>query len=75
MSKSLDFCRARASNPSLSFYADRYWNEAIEYTETEAIFDEFLHGARNFYLEGRVNGDTEISFDVSISLGANHERS
>ena len=71
MSKSLDFCRARASNPSLSFYADRDWNKAIEDMETEAIFDEFLHGARNFHLEGRVDGDIEISFDVSISFDSN----
>lgn len=49
MSKSFDFCKATAQNAYRSSYADRSWDNAIEVYETEAIFDKYLHGARNFF--------------------------
>lgn len=71
MSKSLDFCKATAQNAYRSSYADRSWDNAVEYYETEAIFDEYLRGARNLFFEGKVDGETEICFDVSISFDGN----
>lgn len=68
MSKSLEFCKVVAANKSRSSYSDRDWDRAVEEVETEAIFDEFLHGARNFRLEGKTDGENEISFNVSISF-------
>lgn len=54
MSKSFDFCKATAQNAYRSSYADRSWDNAIEVYETEAIFDKYLHGARNFFLRERL---------------------
>lgn len=65
------FCKAVAKDASRSSYANRGWDNAIEDLETVAIFDEFLHGIRDFFLEGKVDGETEICFDVSISFDAN----
>lgn len=71
MSRSFDFCKTVAQDASRSSYADRSWNNAGEDYETEAIFDEFLHGSRNFFFEGKVDGETEVCFDVSISFDSN----
>lgn len=71
MSKSFDFCKAIVQNPYRSSYADRSWNNVVENSETEAIFDEYLHGVRNFFVEGKVDDETEIYFDVSISFDCN----
>ena len=71
MSKSFDFCKATAQNAYRSSYADRSWDNAVEVYETEAIFDKYLHGARNFFFEGKVDDETEICFDVSISFDGN----
>lgn len=71
MSKSFDFCKAVAQDASRSSYADRSWDNAIEYYETEAIFDEYLHGTRNFSFEGKVDDEVEICFDVSFSFDGN----
>ena len=71
MSKSFDFCKATAQNAYRSSYADRSWDNAVEVYETEAIFDKYLHGARNVFFEGKVDDETEICFDVSISFDGN----
>lgn len=71
MSKSFDFCKTTAQNTYRSSYAGRSWDNAVEVYETEAIFDKYLHGARNFFLEGKVDDETEICFDVSISFDDN----
>lgn len=71
MSKSFAFCKAAAQNTDRSSYADRSWDNATEVYETEAIFDEYLHGARHFSLKGKVDGETEICFNVSISFDDN----
>ncbi len=71
MSKSFDFCKAVAQDASRSNFADRNWDNAAEDYETEAIFDEFLHGARNFYLEGKIDDEVEICFDIGISFDGN----
>lgn len=71
MSKSFDFCKTVAQDPLRSTYTDRSWDNAVEYNKTEAIFDEFLHGARNFLFNGKVDDETEICFDVGISFDGN----
>lgn len=71
MSKSFDFCKVIVQNPYRSSYADRSWNNVVENSETEVIFDEYLHGVRNFFVEGKVDDETEIYFDVSISFDCN----
>lgn len=71
MSKSFDFCKSVAQDASRSSYIDRSWDTAMEDLETEAVFDEFLHGARIFYFEGKVDGETEANFNVEISFDAN----
>lgn len=70
MSKSLEFCQTIALNPSRSSYSDRNWKQAVEYPETEAIFDKYLHGIRNFMLEGK-DDETEISIDVDFVFDNN----
>lgn len=65
MSKSFDFCQAAILR---SGYADRSWENAREEYETEAVFDEYLYGARNFSFEGTVDGVVDVCFDVSISF-------
>lgn len=71
MSKSFDFCKATAQNTYCSSYADRSWDNAVEDYETETIFDKYLHGARSFFFEGKVDDETEICFNVSISFDCN----
>lgn len=66
MSKSLDFCKKVASDTSRSSYVDRDWNKAVEDIETESIFDELLHGFRNFYIDGTDNEENKIHIDVEI---------
>lgn len=71
MSKSLDFCKATAQNAYRSSYADRSWDNAAEDYETEAIFDEFIRGARSFYITGKLDDGTDIRIDISISFDSN----
>lgn len=71
MSKSFDFCKVIAQDSSRSSYADRSWDNVIEDYETETIFDEYLHGARDFSIEGKVDDEIEICFDVSVSFDGN----
>lgn len=68
MSKSFEFCKTTAQDSQRSTYANRSWDNAVEDYETEAIFDEFLHGSRNFYVERMVGGDRKICYDISISF-------
>ena len=68
MSKSLEFCQTTARDPSRSTFADRNWENAREITETEAIFDQLLGGARNLTL--RKDGGEKIgeSFNINIEF-------
>lgn len=68
MGSSFDFCKAQVSR---SGYANRSWDNACENYETEAVFDEYLHGARNFMFEGMVDDVVDICFNVSISFNSN----
>lgn len=60
MSRSLDFCKAVGTSP-LQSHAERVWGNAFELPNTEAVFDEYLHGTRNFYDERGL--DVSITFD------------
>ena len=68
MSKSFDFSKAAVSR---SGYANRSWDNACEKYETMAIFDEYLHGARNFSLGWTVDNVDDICFDFSINFDSN----
>lgn len=70
MSGSFDFCKTVARDASRSSYADRSWSNAVEDYETEAIFDEFLHGIRNFSLDGKADDGTDVCLDVGISFNS-----
>lgn len=71
MSKSLDFCKAVAQDVSRSRYTDRDWNNAIEFPETEELFDKYLHGGRNFSIDGEAEDGADIHFDASLSFNSN----
>lgn len=68
MSKSLDFCITRASNASCSSYSDRDWGKAVENTETETIFDEYLNGKRKFRINGVDDSGNAAYVDVEIQF-------
>lgn len=66
MSYSLEFCKARASNPDTSSYADRDWEQAVEIPVTEQVFDKILQGHREYRITGRDERGDEIDFYVKI---------
>ena len=68
MSKSFDFCKTVAQDTSRSNYADRSWDNAVEDCETEAIFDEFIRGARSFILTGKLDDGMDIRIHIDISF-------
>lgn len=70
MSKSLEFCKNIATDPARSSYSDRDWRKAIEFYDTEAIFDKYLHGNRSFTLKGESDG-IKISIDVDFLFDNN----
>lgn len=68
MSKSFDFCKAAVQDASRSNYTDRSWDNAGEDYETEAIFDEFIRGARSFYITGKLDDGTDVKINIGISF-------
>ena len=68
MSNSLDFCKARASNPSVSSYADRNWNNAAENMETENFFDNILQGNRKLRVDGIDHNGNKVYLNVELSF-------
>lgn len=66
MSKSLDFCKARAANPSLSPYNDRPWDKAVEFPETERFFDLALHSQRKFRMVGVDEHGNKFSLNIEL---------
>lgn len=73
MSESFEFCKTVAQDVSRSSYADRSWDNAMECFETEAIFDNSLHGTRRYILKGMIDDETEISFNVDLSFSADSD--
>lgn len=66
MSKSLDYCKTIASNPLRSSYADRNWGGAVEYTETEAIFDRQIKGNRQLEMSGTDSDGNKVRLGVEL---------
>jgi len=67
MSKSLDFCKNRASNPEISGYADRDWNNAVEQNITDCL-DFIIKGARSYKLTGHLDDGTEVFYNVNLEI-------
>lgn len=71
LSKSFDFCKSVAQDALRSSYTDRSWDNAFEYAETEAIFDELLQGNRKLQVCGTTDEENKYCFNISISFDAN----
>lgn len=71
MSKSFDFCKAIAQDASRSSYTDRNWDNAIEYNNTEAIFDKYLNKVRSFSINGKLESGINFNFNVNLSFDNN----
>lgn len=64
MSRSLDFCKARAANPNFSTFYDRDWESAVEIECTEAWFDKCcLHGHHDYI--------TDMGYEIHITFDPN----
>lgn len=72
MSNSLTFCKSIAADESRSTFSDRDWGCAKELTDTESLFDKYLHGARQLCCKGDVNGE-KISLNVSLTFDDNSD--
>lgn len=67
MSKSLQFCKQIASDPSRSRYSDRDWNNAKEFDST-FIFDQFLHGCREWRIEEKDGNENLINISYAMAI-------
>lgn len=70
MSYSLEFCRQRASNPNISSYSDRDWNDAIEH-DISSLLDNVLCGHRKYQLTGHLDDGREVLYHVNITIDPN----
>lgn len=73
MSNSLVFCKATASDPSRSVFADSDWSKAVEIPNTETFFDKYLRGNRKICIDGLDEEDHEISLDIDLVFNDNAE--
>lgn len=68
MSKSLDWCKERASNGAISGYADRKWNEAVE-RPAESLFDGLgANGLRHFDCCYTADNGEAVAYSVDIEF-------
>jgi len=72
LSNSLTFCQNRASNPSISFYADRNWSNAAEHDITPPL-DHIVKGDRKYELTGKFDDDTDLFYNVNINIDPDAE--
>lgn len=72
MSKSLEFCKARAMNPDISSYSDRNWDCTAEEDPTP-IIDIVLRGARKYTVTGHLDDSTEVEYHVNIEINPDAE--
>lgn len=70
MSYSLEFCRQRVSNPDISSYSDRDWNDAIEH-DISSLLDNVLCGHRKYQLTGHLDDGREVLYYVNITIDPN----
>ena len=67
MSKSLDFCKNRASNPDISGYADRDWNNAVEQNIADWL-DLIVKGVRSYKFTGHLDDGTEVFYNINLEI-------
>lgn len=67
MSKSLEFCKKRASDSSVSTFADRNWGDAKEIA-SEEVFDEYLYGLRKYRVDGKMGDGSDAYFNVELEF-------
>lgn len=68
MGKSLEFCKARASDPSVSTFADRNWNNAEE-VNSKGFFDEYcLGGIREYELNLELTDGSKILLTIDLEF-------
>ena len=70
MSKSLEFCRTRASNPNISCYADRDWSEARELDISNTL-DTMLGTKRQYVLTGKIDDETDEKYNIFVTVDPN----
>lgn len=70
MSKSLEFCKTRASNPNISCYANRDWSEARE-LDISNILDTMLEAKRQYVLTWKTDDETDVKYNVFITVNPN----
>ena len=70
MSKSLEFCRTRASNPNISCYADRDWSEARELDISNTL-DTMLGTKRQYVLTGKIDDETDVKYNIFVTVDPN----
>lgn len=72
MSKSLEFCKTRASNPEISCFSDRNWDNAKE-VDILPFINEYLGDHRYYELKGLDLDNKELHFNVSITIDPDGE--
>lgn len=72
MSKSLEFCKTRASNPEISCWSNRNWDNAKE-LDVLPFINECLGDLRQYHLSGLYLDDEELQYDISFTIDPNGE--
>lgn len=72
MSKSLEFCKMRASNPDTSGYADRNWNNAYELDSSE-LLSHILTDSKQYQLCGKLEDGTDVEYTISVTVDPDGE--
>ena len=72
MSNSLEFCKKRASNPDVSDYSNRDWNNIsgtskIFENDVTQLLDMSFEGLREYKLTGHLKGK-EISYNIKLTI-------
>lgn len=72
MSKSLEFCKVRASNPNISCWSDRNWDDAKE-LDVLPFINECLGDRRHYELKGLYLDDKELQYKISLTIDPDGE--
>ena len=72
MSESLEFCKKRASNPEVSSFTDRNWNEAVEYDSRPFLSEicEKVDVPIEYTLEGYTKETGYVHYYMKITVDA-----
>ena len=72
MSKSLEFCKTRASNPEISCWSERNWDEAKE-LDVSPFINDSLGDLRQYKISGLYLDNKELQYDVSLTIDPDGE--